>query len=221
MAARLSGQLIIAKDVAVITSCLIGAVGAESSEAIAQEMCTDWNREPAIEGAALHLSLSGDSLVELIEWTGHPVALKKRNADALRRIRKVTQCSIRSHVLALTAVRPGPRHGGESMALEIDSESNRPVLIGVFEPVHRSRAALLHYLQEASVRFATQVEGWVGAALYCDEDEQEVIEYLQFESMAAVLASQGSPTIQHHQLELLKFGNVAADLYMVKEVFCR
>ena len=213
--------MILAEDAAGITSCLVGTFGAESSEAIAREMCADWNRESGIECAALHLSLGGNSLVELIQWVGDPAVLKKRNADVSQRIQKTAQCSISSHVLALTGVRPGPRHGGGDIALEIDSESIRPVLIGVFEPVHQSRAALLEYLQEASVRFAKQVDGWVGAALYCDDDEREVIEYLQFESMAAVLASQSLPIIRQHQLELLKFGNVAANLYMVKEVFRR
>jgi hypothetical protein len=222
MAARLTETFEISEERPGIVSCVVVTSAEGADAAAADALRADWVDASCIETAALHRSLGGEGLVELIQWSGSREALTVRARCAVERVREAAPaCCVGTHVLALNGVRPGPKHRGPGHTLEVNSASCRPVLIGIFDPVHRGQAALMQYLQEASVRLAAEVDGWIGAALYRDESGRQIVEYLQFEGMDAVAASQGSPTILSHQAELQKFGSVAANLYMVGKVFRR
>jgi hypothetical protein len=205
-----------------ITSCLMVSLQPQSLPAVSDVLQADWNKATSLEGAALHRSLGTDALVELTLWSSTDQALHRRNSAVTQRILKAAPgAAVETHSLALVRVTAGPGHRGGGLALHIEPGSNRPVLVAVFDPIHRGRPALLQYLNEAGDRFATQLDGWTGAALFCDNDRQQVVEYLQFDSMEASGASQASPIIRAHQAELQNFGNVAANVYMVDAVFRR
>jgi len=197
------------------------ASSASAEQAIGTALRADWSRLSSLEGVAIHRSLSGDSILAHAQWTGSTQDAIKGTETVASRIREqVTDCPMQVQVLTLHALRAGRAgRGSGDFKLSIDSHSGRPVLVAVFAPINRG--ALLQYLHEASSRFTEQVEGWHGAALYCDADDRRVVEYLQFESMEGVATSQGSPLIQQHQVALQKFGTMNANLYIVQDVYRR
>jgi hypothetical protein len=203
-----------------VTSCLIVRLPPQSIPAVSAELQGNWNRAPGVQGAALFHSLGNDALVESVLWGGTSESLDQRNRALTDRILAAAPAAVvEVHALRLVRLTTGPGHRGAAPALNIESRSIRPVLVCVFDPIHRGRTALLQYLEEAGNRFATELKGWVSAALFCDNDREQVVEYLQFEGMEAVGVSQTSPIIQAHQIELKKFGNLAANLHMVDAVF--
>jgi hypothetical protein len=220
MAARLSELLAVVSGSPTTTAHLTLSELQADNKALVAALAASWNRFPSLQGLAIHRSMSGNGLLVHCEWGGSMQEAARDTEAYVEGLRDVDpDCHIEQHLLTLNTLRRGRAPGSGEFLLEIKSFSDRPVLVAAFEPVHRG--PLLEYLHQAGARFAQEVEGWRGAALYCDTDGRRVVEYLQFESMEGVAESQGSPLVQQHQLALQKFGSMKADLYQVRDVFCR
>jgi hypothetical protein len=222
LAARLSESLRISAEAPAPTTQITVTMAGDSERAISAALRADWDRVASLEACALHYSLNGDALVAHAQWSGTAEGANECTRAAAQRVLQASPgCSVEVHCLTLDSVRAAHSSRGGASALTINAQSTAPVLIAAFNPVQRGRDALLHYLHEASARFATTVKGWLGAALYCDADGGRLVEYLQFENMEGIAASQGSPLIQAHQVELQKFGAFNANLYMIRDVYKR
>jgi hypothetical protein len=220
MATRLSESLSVTSESSAITTQITLSSSESTEKTILAALGADWGPLVSLEGMAIHRSLSADCLLAHCQWRGS-ITDALRGTEALTRHapEAVTNCLVEQHVLTLHSLRRGRAQGNGDFTLNINSHSDRPVLIAAFEPTNRN--SLLDYLHEASARFTEHVEGWHGAALYCDIDNRRVVEYLQFQSMAGVAASQASPLIQQHQIALQKLGTMRANLYMVQDVYRR
>jgi hypothetical protein len=220
MAARLSEFLAIGSGSAIFTTHITLSSSDATENALRTALSPDWKRLSSLEGLAIHRSMSGDCVVAHCHWGGSAEQAVRGTEFLCTGVREAVKgCSIEQHVLTLDSVRRGSAAGSGNFSLNIDSASGRPVLIAAYEPIERD--TLLAYLHEASTCFVQQVPGWHGAALYCDIDGRRVIEYLQFESLEGVAASQESPLIQQHQAALQKLGAMKANLYRVEDVYRR
>jgi hypothetical protein len=204
---------------AVTTLTTVGLAGTPATT-IAAAVRADWEQSPGSTGCAIHASLSGDSIVALWQWTTREQASDHVQRARVRPPGAPPAAAGDTQLLTLRSLRAGPGHAGGEFSLRLDSTAERPALIAVFDPKLRGREQLLRYLEQASARFKSEVEGWVGAALYCDEEGCRAVEYLQFEGMQGLSRSQASPLIGAHQEELRKFGAVGANVYRVIDV-CR
>jgi hypothetical protein len=204
-------------------SALQVVMGAEGrAEEIVKAYRSGWVSAAELDCAVVHRSLSGDSIVELSRWRGVSEHAADYLGKAGNRLRSIfAQVAVTSHILELVGVRPGRESRRDGFALDIQTSSTQPELIALFHPRHRSRAQLLQYLHDASLRLAEQVDGWIGAALYLETSTDMVVEYLQFQDLEAAAASQDLPIVQAHQRELRKFGDVTAKLYFVSEIYQR
>ena len=206
----------IAPQMTGIGTCVIATVEAPAVAVLGAAIQADWKKATCLKGAAVLKSVGNDCVVELAWWDSTAEVITSRNRALKGELLTAAPAgTIEVHTLSMASITAGPAHRGPSAALHLESGSTQPVLVGVFDPIHRGRPALLHYLEDAGNRFVNELAGWVGAALFCDVDRKRLVECLQFDSMEAAGLSQASPIIHAHQRELLTFGNLAANLYWV------
>jgi len=183
----------------------------------------DWGNLPQLEGAAMHRGVGADLLLEHAHWRSSKgeTIISRINARKERVLAAAPSSRIDIYLMTLESIRLATIHGESDFVIRVNPDVPTPILIAVFEVAIGQRAKLLNYLHQASARFVNELEGWTGAALYCAEDGRHVVEYLQFESMDAVAATQGSPTIQAHQAKLQTFGPFKTNLYLVDSAYRR
>ncbi len=210
----------IATDPNTLTSCVIVAAPAAQISPAAGLVRADWNDAPFLNTAALHHALDGSAVAEIASWTGDPDAVRERiNAIADCVGGAVPGATITSFLMRPVQVTRGPASPEEPFVLGIDAAADRPAMIGVFDAAGRGRPALLQYLEHAAVRLAAKLAGWTGAVLYAAQDGQEIIEYLQFESFAALAAARDCAAVHDHQRTLVQFGGSTANVYRVGASF--
>lgn len=205
-----------------LTTVLFVKSAAECVDAIEALLQEDWRVRTALRAAALHGNMSADSVVEYAQWDAGAGKEASERAERLRgKIHSIApEAEVSVDAFDVISVRPGRGHEEGGFYLSVDLDHPRPTLIGVFEPESGSYDELLDYLNEASVRLAAVLEGWIGAVLHRRADGRDVVlEYLQFEDMDAVGATQGSAQVGAHQERLHTFGAVKVDLYQLRQVF--
>ena len=173
-----------------------------------------WKGQKGLRSAAMHCAIGGQGTIEYGQWREQDDAVQpKGDIGATSESQGIT------YYARTLEVRAGPRLGGGALELVIDPERPRPTLIGVFRSSAPKLHALIDYLRAASVRLAAEVDGWIGAVLLQSITGCTVIEYLQFETMDAVAATQHSPVVTDHQARLQDFAAIEVGLYMPSEVF--
>jgi hypothetical protein len=200
------------------TTITMVQVTGDRMETVSEAIRASWPGQPGLRAASLHRALTGNRVVEYAQWDTADRAGDA--ADSLGRFASIVpEFELRVYRADDGLMTPGPGREATFDGLVVDPVAKRPTLIAVLQTDPDRHDELVAYLTESAKRFRGLFGGWIGAVLHPRPDRRGVVEYLQFDSLAAMGATQGLAEIHQHKERLDRFGmtDIApydlADLY--------
>ena len=84
------------------------------------------------------------------------------------------------------------------MAIDIDTNAVRFTLINTFNVAANDQPGLIAELRRFTEQHARRLPGFVGTAIHASEDGTRVVNYVQWQSAAALDAMLGTPEARDH-----------------------